>query len=312
MRFISFIIGNKRGVIMQYKMSIDEKEFLKNYHIEDFDRPSIATDIVVFGIAKKEISDTRQLPFQKLQVLLINRASYPYKGYWALAGGFCRKNEEVYETARRELYEETNIKDAYLNVCGIYGDAGRDPRGWIISNAFIALVDSTKCYLKADTDAWDAKWFDFDMKKEIIFQEYEEDTFTMRTRYDLYFQHEEIILTSQIVENKKFKNYHETVEYEIIGNKGVAFDHAKIILDAFKNLQMHAEHDEKIIFDLMPERFTLTELQNVFEIILQKELIKSNFRRKIAEFVTQTEDSEEGRRYRKAKHFKRNIKKFYE
>ena len=69
---------------------------------------------------------------------------------------------------------------------------------------------------------------------------------------------------------------------------------------------------EKIIFDLMPEKFTLTELQNVFEIILQKELIKSNFRRKIAEFVTQTEDSEEGRRYRKAKHFKRNVKKFYE
>ena len=230
---------------MQYKISCDEKNFLKNYHIEDFERPSIATDIVVFGIAKKENDDTRQLPHRKLQVLLINRGSYPYKGYWALAGGFCRKNEDVYETARRELYEETNIKDAYLNVCGIYGDAERDPRGWIISNAFIALVDSTKCHLRADTDAWDAKWFDFDIKKEIIFQECKEESITMKTRYDLCFQHEEIILTSQIIESKEFKNYHEIVKYEITENQSVAFDHAKIILDAFKNLQMHAEHDEK-------------------------------------------------------------------
>ena len=297
---------------MQNKMISDEKEFLKNYSIEDYDRPSIATDIVVFGIAKKKIDDTRQLPHQNLQVLLINRAGYPYKGYWALAGGFCCRNEDVYETARRELYEETNIKDAYLNVCGIYGDVGRDPRGWIISNAFVALVDSTKCHLRADTDAWDAQWFDLDIKKEIIFQECEEESITIETRYDLCFQHEELILTSQIVESKQFKNYHETVKYEITENQGIAFDHAKIILDAFKYLQMHAEHDEKIIFDLMPERFTLTELQTVFEIILRKELIKSNFRRKIAEFVIQTEESEEGRRYRKAKHFKRNVKRFYE
>ena len=293
-------------------MSHEEKEFLKNYHIEDFDRPSIAADIVVFSIAKEDMEDTRQLPRRKLKVLLINRANYPFKGYWALAGGFCRKNEEVYETARRELYEETNIKDAYLNVSGIYGDVGRDPRGWIISNAFLALIDGSKCHLRADTDAWDAKWFDFDIKKEIIFQEAKEDSITIKTRYDLRFQHEELILSSQIMETKKFENYHETVKYEITENNGIAFDHAKIILDAFKNLQMHAEHDEKIIFDLMPERFTLTELQTVFEIILQKELIKPNFRRKIAEFVTQTEESEEGRRYRKAKQFKRNVKRFYE
>lgn len=297
---------------MQCETFSNEKEFLKNYRIDEFDRPSIATDIVVFGIEKEEKDDSRQRPHQKLQVLLINRANHPYKGKWALAGGFCRKNEEVYETARRELYEETNIKDAYLNVCNIYGDIGRDPRGWIISNAFIALVDSTKCHLRADTDAWDAKWFDLDIRKEIIFQKCEEESITIKTRYHLCFQHEGIILTSQIIENKKFKNCHEKINYEITENQGIAFDHAKIILDAFKYLQTHAEHDEKIIFDLMPEKFTLTELQTVFEIILQKELIKSNFRRKIAEFVTQTEESEEGRRYRKAKQFKRNVNRFYE
>lgn len=62
----------------------------------------------------------------------------------------------------------------------------------------------------------------------------------------------------------------------------------------------------------MPELFTLTELQNVFEVILQRELIKSNFRRKIADYVIETDDVEAGRRYRTAKLHKRNIEKFYE
>ena len=297
---------------MQYIMGEEEKAYLKAYNQANYDRPSVATDIVVFTIGKEESEDIRQLPIGKLRVLLINRASYPYKGMWALPGGFCRKNEEVYDTARRELFEETNIKDAYLNLSGIYGDVDRDPRGWIISHAFLALIDGTKCKLRADTDAWDAKWFDVDIKMTQEEKLQEEESIRMKNVYDLTLRCEEITLTALVREIKHYENYHEKVSYEIVSDKGIAFDHAKIIVEAFKQLQKSAQHDDKIIFDLMPEQFTLTELQKVFEIILQRDLLKANFRRKIADYVIKTEDLETGRGYRTANQYKRNIEKFYE
>lgn len=299
-----------RSFKMQYKMSEDEKAYLDNYKIEDFARPSVATDIVVFQIATKEAVDSRQLPIRTLQVLLIHRASYPYRGSWALPGGFCQPHEEVYETARRELYEETSIKDAYLNVMGIYGEIGRDPRGWIISHAFLSLVDGTQCSLRADTDAWDARWFDLEIEKKQIKKTYMLDTIYGENQYCLKLKNEDIVLSSEIIERKVYKNYHETVTYEIINQEGLGFDHGKIILNAFQKLQNHAKHDEKIVFDLLPEKFTLTELQTVFEIILQKELIKPNFRRKIADYVIETEEEVSGHRFRNAKQFRRNVKQF--
>lgn len=297
---------------MEYKMSEEEKAYLSRYHISDYERPSIATDIVVFTIDKELVEDTRLRPEGKLKVLLICRGSYPQKGMWALPGGFCRKNEDVYETARRELYEETNIRDAYLTLSGIYGEVDRDPRGWIISHGFLALLDGSKCELRADTDAWDAAWFDVDIQKVSVEQTYKEAGVCVKYQYMLTLKYEDITLKSIVSEVCEYKNYHETVTYQIEENSGLAFDHAKIIVNAFHNLQKAAEHNEKVIFDLMPEQFTLTELQQVFEIVLQKELIKPNFRRKIADYVIETEDVESGRRYRSAKLFKRNIVKFYE
>lgn len=293
-------------------MSNEEKEYLKNYNIASYDRPSIATDIVVFTIDKEEVEDTRQQPIKRLKVLLIKRASFPFKDLWALPGGFCRKNEDVYETARRELYEETNVKDAYLTLSGIYGEADRDPRGWIISHAFMALTDGKKCELRADTDAWDAKWFEVDIKLIQKEKKCDSDEAYIKNEYILNLKCDETVLAASVTETTIYKNYHERVSYEIKENQGLAFDHAKIIVNAFRNLQSIAENDVKIVFDLMPEQFTLTELQNVFEIILQKELIKPNFRRKIADYVIETDDIEGGRRYRTAKQYKRNINKFFE
>lgn len=297
---------------MQYKMSEEERNYLEHYNQADYERPSIATDIVAFTITKEETDNAKQLPAKKLKVLLIERASYPYKGFWALPGGFCRKNEEVSETARRELLEETNVRDAYLTLSGIYGDVDRDPRGWIISHAYLALLDGAKCELRADTDAWRAEWFEVDISKKLIEKEYRENGAFLKYETQLLLTCGDISLKSTIVESCIYKNYHETVSYEIVENDGLAFDHAKLIVNAFHKLQMAAEHDEKIVFDLMPELFTLTELQQVFELVLQRELIKPNFRRKIAEYVVETEEMESGRGYRTAKLFRRNVERFYE
>lgn len=331
---------------MKYKMSKEEKEYLDNYRIADFERPSVATDIVVFTMGQ-EVLDSRKHPVGRLRVLLLNRASFPYKGYWSLPGGFCQPNEEVYETARRVLCEETGIEDAYLNISGVYGEVDRDPRGWIISHSFMALIDGEKCSLRTDADAWEARWFDVDITKEQMEKNVAEEEALVKNRYRVVLKHKEILMTNTIVETKIYKNCHETVTYEVSdlgdgadsshsnsrsnndnsnnndgnnnsnagnnhNNKGLAFDHAKIILQAFLNLQKFADHDEKIVFDLMPELFTLTELQKVFEIILQKGLLKANFRRKIKDYVLETDEVESGKCYRTAKLFKRNVERFYE
>lgn len=319
-------------------MSQEEKEYLSQYDIAEFDRPSIATDIAVFSIMGKknqtdkemvqDIKNYRKSPEKKLKILLIKRAAYPYRDYWALPGGFCQSGEDVYETARRELYEETHVKDVYLSLSGIYGDANRDPRGWIISHTFLALMDGEKSDLKADTDAWEARWFDVDFEVKQKKKKIQESTALMENEYYLTLKStdlaatnlenilsaretEEISLSAVIRETKEFKNYHETVSYEIIKNDGFAFDHAKIISCAILSLRQQAEADGKIVFDLMPELFTFTELQKAFEIILDQKLLVANFRRKMMPYVVETDQILEGAGHRPAKLFRRNVEMFY-
>ncbi len=340
-----------------YRMSKEEKEYLEQYDITRFDRPSIATDVAVFSImGKKCVSNPvrdaenfRKLPERKLKILLVKRAGYPYRDQWALPGGFCRSNEDVYETARRELYEETHVKDAYINLCGIYGDVGRDPRGWIISHTFMALLDGEKCDLRAGSDAWEARWFDVELEKKEIARSVKESNALVENEYVLRLVNtdegatnlgssgldgsgegssgegssgegssgegssdwEAVSLSAVIRERRECVDYHETTKYEIVENRGIAFDHAKIMTCALLMLRRLAETDGAIVFDLMPETFTLTQLQKAFETILDQKLTAANFRRKIAPYVVETEQMIEGAGHRPAKLFRRNLEAFF-
>ena len=298
----------------RYKISEEEKAYLEQYDIAQFERPSLATDMAIFSIMEEgERDNFRKLPQKALKLLLIKRASFPFKDSWALPGGFCRPDEDVYETAKRELYEETNIKNAYLNLTGTFGDIGRDPRGWIISNTFLALIDGEACNLRAGTDAWEAKWFSVTLKRIEIKKEVTEEIVDMETEYELTLLHEDagICLSAKIKEYKQFQNYHETVRYEMLDCENIAFDHAKLILHNLLFLRKSVENDFKMAFDLMPETFTLTELQTAFELILDRKLLAANFRRKINDYVAETEHFLEGAGHRPAKLFKRNIQEFY-
>ncbi len=99
------------------------------------------------------------MPQKNLKLLLIKRGGYPYKNFWALPGGFAKPGEDIYETAKRELFEETGVDAAYLKLAGIFGEPGRDPRGWIVSNAFMALINAEDKTICAGTDAKEAMWF---------------------------------------------------------------------------------------------------------------------------------------------------------
>lgn len=175
-------------------------------------------------------------------------------------------------------------------------------------------MDGETCNLRAGTDAWEACWFNIEIKQEEQRREVTENGFSLETKYKLNLTNDEakLELKAELKEYKIFQNYHEAVCYEIVDSDMLAFDHAKIILEALLSLRNNVSNNLRLAFDLMPELFTLTQLQNAFEIILNQKLLTANFRRKIADYVIETEQVTEGAGYRPAKLFKRNVEAFYQ
>lgn len=134
---------------------LEENE--SNYSAKNYRTPDGApSDIVIFTILSTEKSSVKKsLPLRELYVMLIQRKVWPYKDKWALPGGFSKETETMYDCARRELKEETGVDDVHLQYLNVYSTPGRDPRGWIISHAFLALVNEK--VLKARKAAVDAK-----------------------------------------------------------------------------------------------------------------------------------------------------------
>src|SRR3982751_3772147 len=91
--------------------------------------------------------------------MLIQRALAPYKGKWALPGGFVRVNETLDDAAQRELEEEAGLRDVFLEQLCTFGALDRDPRERVVSVAYYALVKLAAHETKAATDAADARWF---------------------------------------------------------------------------------------------------------------------------------------------------------
>ena len=302
-----------------YEMRDEEKEFLAGHDLTKYDRPSVAADVVVFSVMKDdECEDVRRLQEKKLKILLIRRGGFPYKGSWAMPGGFCRKGEDVIDSARRELGEETGIDDAYVKLVGVYGEPGRDPRGWVISSTYMALMNARACHLKAGDDAQDARWFTVELTdvstevsgigEEIVKNEVEASCKVQNEkRYRLVLKNadSDIKLTAVLRRTDMSSCGRSSDSYDIEECEGLAFDHARIITEAVLGLREDVRRDMKLAFDLLPERFTLTELQNVYEQIWDMELTTPNFRRKIAEYVEETDAYQAGERYRPAKLFRR-------
>ena len=117
-------------------------------HTYEYPRPSVTTDILVFSIRDGV-----------LQVLLIERRIDPFKGAWAIPGGFVQMDEDIRDGALRELEEETGLTGIPIRQLGAYGAPERDPRGRVITIAFLALVPSQDLIARGGSDAQDARWF---------------------------------------------------------------------------------------------------------------------------------------------------------
>lgn len=119
---------------------------------------AITADCVIYGFDG-----------ESLKILLIERGLQPYKGMWALPGGFMKIDETIEETARRELFEETGLQNVYLSQFKVFSDVDRDPRERVVTVAFIALVRPSDYHLIAGDDAANALWFDEDMLPPMAF-----------------------------------------------------------------------------------------------------------------------------------------------
>lgn len=203
----------------------------------DYPHPAVTTDIVIFSIRDSE-----------LKLLLIKRKGAPFKGRWALPGGFVQLDEDLEAAASRELAEETGVSGVYLEQLYTFGRPDRDPRERVITVAYYALIPSDRLTLTASTDAEAVGWFGLDELPAL------------------------------------------------------AFDHDDIVEMAHQRLVAKLDYST-LAFQFMPEEFTLTELQAVYEIILREDIDKRNFRKWVLalERIEETGESRRDGAHRPAK-----------
>lgn len=101
------------------------------------------------------------------EVLLIRRAREPWKGMWALPGGFVEVGERVEEAARRELMEETGLRGDIVDLLGVWSDPKRDPRGHIVTTAFVMKVSGIVDVGLDEEETIEARWFPLDKLPEL-------------------------------------------------------------------------------------------------------------------------------------------------
>jgi ADP-ribose pyrophosphatase YjhB (NUDIX family) len=212
-----------------------EKEFLQQYNIHEFDIPLTSVDMAIFTIQEAE-----------LKVLLVKRSAHPAMGRWALPGGFINlaKDSDLDETAARKLKEKTSVEISHLEQVASFGSAHRDPRGWSVTIAYMALIASDNIKLNGNESLEEVNW---------------------------------------VSVNEAAHSY------------SLAFDHLDILKTCHERLKSKV-HYTSMPINLLPDSFTLSELQSTFEIILGDTIEKKSFRRRVldAEIIEETGEMKTG------------------
>lgn len=177
-----------------------------------------------------------------LWALVIKRRHHPFRDAWALPGGFVHIEESLDQAAARELAEETGLKDVYLEQLYTFGDPKRDPRTRVITVAYYALVDWQRLLPLRSADL------------PTLF------------KVDVEWSGETGGPVDLLDEEGK--------------NVQLAFDHADILGMAVKRIRGKLDY-VPIGFQLLPSRFTLRQLQDIHETILNQPLNKDSFRRRM-------------------------------
>lgn len=211
---------------------------MSHSHPDKIDPLSI--DCVIFGFEDG-----------KLKILLIRRDIQPFKGSWALPGGFILYDEDIDVASMRILEEMTGVDNIFMEQLRAFGTVNRYPERRVITLAYYALIKPGNYDLNPGPEASDAQWF----------------------------------------------HIHQLPE--------LPFDHGKIIAQAIRTLQLKVRH-QPIGFELLPEKFTLLQLQELYEAIMDTSLDKPNFRRKLQRMnlLVSLEEFQKGVAHRAARLYK--------
>ena len=280
------ISKEEAAIIMRKKSEIqkENEEFVKTYDDSKYPKPSVTVDIVIFGMFDLKEDNYRKISEKKLKVLLIQRGEAPYEGCYALPGGFVHPEETIYKAAERELKEETNLNCNFLEQFGVYSNPGRDPRRWVISNGLMALMNGGQEVIQAGDDASDAKWFDVSFEKK-------------GEKWNLCLTNGENKINARLEEMAS--QWGVKRKFKTIESDDIAFDHELILADAIVQLRKWIT-ETPIAFRLLPEKFTLRELQQIHETVLDTKLLVPAFRRKVAWLVEDTGEMSENVGHRPA------------
>ncbi len=224
-----------------------------------------ASDVLIFAVDSRKNDNPRLLPDKYLSILLVKKDDK-----WCLPGGFVNINETSKDAAIRVLKKETNVSDVYLEQLKTFDDVKRDDRGRIISTSYMALIDKSK--IKSSLSK-DATWFDIDISRNNSNNE-----ITLKNKNNTL----NVIINKKII-SKTTNKY----DYETKDNKYLMYDHDLIINEGLEEL-INKVNNTDIVFNLMPKEFTIGELKQVYELLLQKKLINAAFRRVIAAKVIET------------------------
>ena len=264
-----------------------EEEFLNDYNAKDFDQLSMTSDILLISVSSEDVDNYRKNSKKMMSILLVKRDDFPFKDKWCLPGGFLDpKKETLEECAKRVLKKETNLSNIYLEQLYTYDALNRDPRTRVVSTAFIALIDKKRLTEMLNPNACFFDVLLIEEKDNIV----------------------DIVLSNG-VENinlsiKKTLREKTTDRYSFKTRKNVlAFDHDLVVLAGLERLKNKLNYTD-IVFNMMPEYFTLGELQQVYEVILNKKLLDPAFRRIIKDKVEKTNKMTSGEGHRPSVLFK--------
>ncbi len=237
---------------------LTEREFLSKYDPEKYEHPSVTVDTLIFTVDKGDEED-------RLRILLIQRGDHPFLHKWAIPGRFVGMRESVDQAAARELKEKTglNPEDIYLEQLYTWGDVDRDPRTRIISISYMALIpgemfargsrenrDSTAPAGGNTQDPEKAAWYWVGIRAGSL------------------------------------RLWNEDGELTL---EDLAFDHGRMIRLALERMKNKVFYTD-IAFKLLPDKFTFSELQRLYEAILGEKLHAPNFRRDMEKWVEQTQE----------------------
>lgn len=237
-----------------------EEEFLKHYDSSKFEKLSLTTDILIISIANEKVDNYRKTSKKNMSILLVKRDDYPFKDKWCLPGGFLDVHEDLEDAPNRILKRETNLDNIYLEQLYTFGDVHRDPRMRIVSTAYMALIDKNRLNTKLMENG---SWFNVSVKEE-------------NGIVTIILDNGKDILKTRIKKTLKDKTT-DRYKFEIVENNDLAFDHALVILSGIERLKNKIMYTD-IVFNMMPKEFTLGELQQVYEVILNKKLLDPAFR----------------------------------